>query len=358
MSSGGSTGRPKIIVDHQPAEIDLERPLTAMSVGMTPEMVVLIPGPLYHNAPFLFATQALAIGCPVVGMDRFDPEEFLRLVQAFRVNWVQVVPTMMHRIWSLPRAVRERYDVSSLQVVWHMAAPCPPWLKEAWIGWLGAERILELYGGTERIGSTVIRGDEWLRKPGSVGRSHGRVRALAADGSDCAPGEVGELHFRLTGSGERPYHYIGDEVSRIRGDWESLGDLGWLDEDGYVFLADRRTDLILRGGANIYPAEVEAAIEAHPGIASSAVVGLPDPDLGQRVHAIVQPGDDGLELADLHRFLKGRLAPYKLPQSYEFWSEPLRDDAGKVRRSGLRDERIVWMESRLPFQTWIDEEQA
>lgn len=353
MTSGGSTGRPKIIVDHIPAEVDLEAPVGTMTVGIAPGDVLLNPGPLYHNAPFIFTTQSLAIGCKIVGMARFDAEEALRLIQEHRVNWMAVVPTMMHRIWSLPQAVREKYDLSSLKAVWHMAAPCPPWLKEAWINWLGPERIFELYGGTERNGTTIIRGDEWLAKKGSVGRpvNGKRVQAFREDGAPCEPGEIGEIYFLAPNPEERPSHYIGAEPRRRSDGWESIGDLGYVDEDGFVFLADRRTDLILRGGANIFPAELEAILDAHPGVASSIVVGLPCEEYGQRVHAIVQPKPgQRLDLSDVHNFLAARLVKYKLPESYELAAEPLRDDAGKARRSALRDQRIDWLRDGRTFQ--------
>jgi len=339
VASGGSTGRPKIIVDHTPARFDMDvMPMTAM--GMRPDGVTLNPGPLYHNGPFLFTSFALLQGCHVVGMVRFDAEEALRLIDRYQIEWVNMVPTMMHRIWALPREIRERYDVSSLRAVWHMAAPCPPWLKHFWIDWLGADKIWETYAGTEAAG-TVISGTEWLKKPGSVGYADpDRFRILRADGSECAIGEVGEIDFPQ--ASRDAFHYIGARPADAQQRF-SIGDLGYVDADRYLFLADRRTDLILRGGANIYPAEIEAALDEHPAIGSSAVIGLPSEDLGQEVHAIIQlrPGTE-LDLDDIATFLSGRLAGYKRPSSYEIVGEPLRDDAGKVRRSQLRDQRLAW----------------
>jgi bile acid-coenzyme A ligase len=352
MSSGGSTGRPKIIVDHQAASLDPENSVTAKSVGIDKNSVVLNPGPLYHNAPFLFAHMALFVGSRLVGMPRFDAEEALRLIEHHRVTFTVLVPTMMHRIWSLPAAVRRRYDLSSLQRVWHMAAPCPAWLKQAWIDWLGAECIFELYGGTERNGSTIIRGDEWLRKRGSVGRVVGdrRIKAMREDGTDCAQGEIGELYFQSSVNAPPSFHYIGAEIKSHRG-WETIGDMGFVDTEGYVFLADRRTDLIVRGGANVYPAEVEAALEASSLVSSSLVIGVPCDEMGHRVHAIVQPAAGRpLDVAKLHAFLKERIAAYKLPESYEFSTTPLRDDAGKARRTALRDERAGWLENGIEFR--------
>ena len=346
VASGGSTGRPKIIVDHTPRRMDASA-MAVAAMGVTPDAVVLNPGPLYHNGPFIFTSLALITGAQVVGMPRFDAEECLRLIERHRVTWVSFVPTMMHRIWRLPAEVREKYDLSSLRFVWHLAAPCPAWLKHAWIDWLGPERIFEAYAGTESAG-TAISGVEWLAKPGSVGRvTPGAIRILAADGRDCGPGEVGEIH--LPASSLDNFHYLGAEPQAVRASSFSLGDMGHVDKDGYLFLADRRSDLILRGGANIYPAEVEAALDEHPAISSCAVIGLPDEDFGERVHAIVQrrPGV-ALDLDAVDAFVRERVAGYKRPTSYEVVDEPLRDDAGKVRRSKLKEERMRATTSAAP----------
>jgi bile acid-coenzyme A ligase len=223
----------------------------------------------------------------------------------------------------------------------HMAAPCPRWLKEAWIGWLGAERIHELYGGTEGLSATWITGTEWLAHPGSVGRPlpGGRMKVVDEKGCEAPPGVVGEIYMMADGGPATTYHYIGAEPKSLDG-WESLGDMGWMDAEGYVYLTDRKADMILRGGANVYPAEVEAAIDSHPRVRSSAVIGLPDDDLGQRVHAIVD-APEGVSVEELRAHLGERLVRYKIPQSFEFVSDPLRDDAGKVRRSALRERAIA-----------------
>jgi bile acid-coenzyme A ligase len=277
-------------------------------------------------------------GAHLVLLPRFDAVRTLEAVEAHRATWLYLVPTMMSRIWRLPDDVRNRHDVSSLQTVWHLAAPCPPWLKEAWIEWLGGECIWELYAGTEAQATTVITGTQWLERRGSVGRPiNGDVRILDDDGRELPPREVGEVYLRRMAGTDPTYRYIGAEP-RARGEWESLGDLGWVDEDGFLYLADRRADMILVGGANVYPAEVEGALDEHPQVASSAVIGLPDEDLGQRVHAIVQAPAD-LDLDDLRAHLESRLVHYKLPRSFELVDEPVRDDAGKVRRSRLVDDR-------------------
>jgi bile acid-coenzyme A ligase len=337
MTSGGSTGRPKLILDTAVAECDPGQVENGMRAGGT----TLVAGPLYHAGPFLTAWSQLLCGGRVVLMTRFDARPALELIERHRVDWVLFVPTMMQRIWRLPEEERTRYDLSSLRRVMCTGAPSPAWLKRAWIDWLGAERIWEAYGGTERTAGTLISGTEWLSHPGSVGRpTHGRrIRILDAEGRECPPGTVGEVFMMPPGGQGSTYRYVGAEAAATDDGWESLGDLGWLDEDGYLYLADRKTDMILSGGANVYPAEVEAALDAHPAVRSSAVIGLPDDDLGQRVHALV----DALRPVgeqELREHLANHLVRYKIPRSFEFVAEPLRDDAGKVRRSALREARL------------------
>lgn len=340
MASGGSTGRPKLIVAKVPAEFDPEVPSVQMQVGD----VQLVPGPLYHNGPFSFSMYGLFAGATLVVMQRFDAAEALRLIEAHRVTWVFFVPTMMHRIWRLPE--REQFDVSSLRVVFSTGAPWPVWLKEGWIEWLGPDVIREGYGGTESQGGTSITGAESLLHPGSVGLAQfgALMRILDPDGNEVPPGEVGEIYFMPPTGPGTTYYYLGAEAKAHEG-WETIGDLGYIDADGYLYLVDRRTDMIVTGGANVFPAEVESAIEAQPGVRSCAVIGLPDDDLGQLVHAIVDVADlDPAQYADfevaLTAGLRERISRYKVPRSFEFVAEPLRDDAGKVRRSALRDARL------------------
>jgi bile acid-coenzyme A ligase len=352
MTSGGSTGRPKVILDHQPAVTDTAaEPALNIPKGAS----LLNPGPLYHNAPFIVSHMALFAGGRVTGMVKFDAEETLRLIDAERVQWVNFVPTMMHRIWTLPEQVRNAYDLSSLETVFHMAAPMPPWLKEKWIEWLGPERIYELYGGTERQGRCVISGVEWLAHRGSVGKidESCRLQIIGPDGNDVAPGESGEIFFLPNDGAGCTYHYLGAEPKRRPDGWESLGDIGRLDAEGYLYLGDRLSDMVLRGGANIYPAEVEAALMAHPDVRSCVVVGLPDPELGQRVHAILEldHATDAQAVVDgMSDFLSDRLSRYKQPESYEALGVMLRDDSGKVRRTLLRDERAAWQKEGREFR--------
>ena len=337
MTSGGSTGRPKLILDLTPALCDPEQ----AENGMQPRGTTLVPGPLYHAGPFITAWQQLLCGGTVVLMTRFDARLALELIERHRVDWVLFVPTMMQRIWRLPEAERTRFDLSSLRRVMCTGAPSPAWLKRAWIEWLGPEKIYEAYGGTERIAGTLTSGTEWLERPGSVGRPTGgrRIRILRPDGSECAPREVGEVFMLPPGGRGSTYRYVGAEATATADGWESLGDMGWLDEDGYLYLVDRKADMILVGGANVYPAEVEAALDAHPAVRSSAVIGLPDEDLGSRIHAIVDAPEPVSEEA-LREHLAKHLVQYKIPRSFEFVNEPLRDDAGKLRRSALRDARL------------------
>jgi bile acid-coenzyme A ligase len=338
MTSGGSTGRPKLIVTKQGATWDPEQPF--LNIGM--QGSVLIPGPLYHNGPFIWAMGGLFKGNTVTVTTRFDAEETLRLIEARRVDTLYLVPTMMQRIWNLPSTVREKYDVSSLKTLWHLAAPCPVWLKEAYIDWLGPDVIWELYGGTEGQGGTVITGREWLLHKGSVGKPNEscEMKIVGENGETLPTGAIGEVYMRPKLGPGTTYRYIGATAKSIDGGWESLGDMGRMDEDGYLYLSDRQTDMILVGGANIYPAEVEAAIDAFPGVRSSAVIGLPHDDLGNAIHAIVDAPNRDVSKEALIAHLDERLVRYKVPRTIEFVDEPLRDDAGKVRRKALREERL------------------
>jgi bile acid-coenzyme A ligase len=338
MTSGGSTGRPKLILEEIPALCDPE----VAENGMQPGGTTLVAGPLYHAGPFITAWQQLLCGGRVVVMPRFDAEQALALIERHRIDWALFVPTMMQRIWRLPEATRLRHDVSSLRRVMCTGAPSPAWLKRAWIEWLGPQKIWEAYGGSERIAGTLISGSEWLAHPGSVGRATGgrRIRVLRPDGSDCEPGEVGEVYMMPAAGPGTTYRYVGAQAARTADGWETLGDLGWLDDAGYLYLVDRKTDMILVGGANVYPAEIEAALDAHPAVRSSAVIGLPDEDLGQRLHAIVDTLTP-TSVEALREHLARHLARPKIPGSFEFVSEPLRDDAGKLRRSALREARLA-----------------
>ena len=339
-TSGGSTGRPKLILAGQPGVT----PKVTPEVGgfrLRPVDTVLLPAPLYHNAPFGMMMQATALGAHLVLTPRFDPEATLAEIQARKATWVYLVPTMMNRIWHLPAEVRDRYDLSTVETLWHMAAPCPAWLKEAFIHWIAPGEVMELYAGTEAQAVTIITGSEWLTHRGSVGQvAIGEMKVCGEDGAELPPGQVGEIYMRRAAGTPETYKYVGATPKVLADGWESLGDLGWFDAEGYLYLADRRTDMILVGGSNVYPAEIEAALEQHPAVQSCAVIGLPDDDLGSRIHAIVNAKGQ-VTAEDLKAHLAERLVTYKRPRSFEFVDEPVRDDAGKVRRTALRDARIA-----------------
>jgi len=341
MASGGSTGQPKLIVAANPAVYDPQHASTLFKG----RQAVLVPGPLYHGAPFSAAFGGLFGGCKVVVMQRFDALRCLELIEWHRVDRMTMVPTMMQRIWRLPTAQRESKDVSSLEFVMTGSAPCPPWLMRAWIDWLGPQVMHEAFGPSERSGGTFISGTEWLAHPGSVGKpsAGARIRILDDDGRELPCGEMGEI-FVLPPSGTgSTYHYIGATPKLSEDGWESFGDMGYFDPEGYLYLGDRRSDMVLCGGRNIYPAEVEAAIDALPGVRSSAVIGLPDEDLGQRLHAIVDVGSEGsdIDAERVRRHLVEHLVHYKIPATIEIVTTLLRDDAGKMRRPALRAARLT-----------------
>lgn len=337
LASGGSTGKPKLIVDAAQALFDPELAVNHMQL----EACMLVPGPLYHNGPFITAFQCLLSGGKAVVMPRFDASEAIRLIDRHKVDWVLFVPTMLHRIWRLPEQEKNARDLSSLRIVNSTGAPVPSWLKREWITWIGPEKIYESYGGSERIGGTQITGIEWLQHPGSVGKPVGgaMVRILDTEThSELATGEIGEVYMRAAANTVKSTFYVGAEDMEYDG-YQTLGDMGYLDEDGYLYLVDRRVDMIISGGANIYPAEIECVIDEYPSVRSSAVVGLPNDDLGQQVHAIVDaPG--GLDVEELLAHLETQLVRYKIPRSVEVVDELLRDDSGKVRRSALRESRL------------------
>ena len=336
-TSGGSTGRPKLIVSGDPAALDPDLPIPLL---MQKGGCLVMPGPLYHNGPAVWSCQAWLNGLHVVLLPRFDATATLEAIQKYKGSVLYMVPTMMKRITRLPEEERLSYDLSSLQVVWHLAEPCPEWLKQEWIDWLGAERIFELYAGTEAQTATIITGHEWLAHRGSVGKTvPGTVKITNEDGIEIAAGEMGEVWMRSLR--ETPtYKYVGATARTLEGGWESLGDMGYLDAEGYLYLGDRAADMILSGGANIYPAEIESAIQEHPAIKSCAVIGFPDEDKGNVIHAIIEADPAEISEADLKTFLGERLVIYKVPRTFEYVDFALRDDAGKVRRSALRAERL------------------
>ena len=327
MRAGGERGDELVV---------LQREAHADEAGVGDRLLSV---PLSHNTGFTTFAIGLVQGHHMVLMPRFDPHEFLQLVTEHRVTFLATVPTIMQRLLPVYRAGQDSYDLSSIRRFWHLAAPCPPVIKQAWIDILGPEAVWELYGGTELQALTFISGDQWLTHPGSVGVVvAGEMKVLDDDGLECPPGVSGEIYMRRSPGTAPTYRYIG-ATAKQRDGWDSLGDLGYFDEDGFLYLNDRRVDMFTVGGRNVYPAEIESALSAHPDVLSCLVVGVPHEDLGQVPYAIVQA--DGLDEAAVIAFLTDRLAGYKLPREVEFSDTPLRDDAGKARRSAVRDEIIA-----------------
>jgi bile acid-coenzyme A ligase len=334
MGSGGSTGRPKLIESGGDSRIPaaIGYPLGAQEGDVT-----LVPVPLSHNTGFTVATIALLMRQHLVLMSRFEPEKFLRLINDFRVTFLTTVPTIMQRALPVYHNNPDSFDLSSLRRFWHLGAPCPPAIKQAWIDLLGPEKVWELYGGTELQALTFISGDQWLAHRGSVGVVvAGEMKVLDDDGNPCPPGEVGEIYMRPSPGSAPTYRYVG-ATAKSRDGWDSLGDLGYFDADGFLYISDRRVDMFTVGGRNVYPAEIEAALSEHPDVLSCLVVGVPDEDLGQVPYALVQAGAE-LDQQTLQEFLRDRIAGYKVPGTVEFVDAPLRDDAGKARRSTVRAE--------------------
>ena len=346
LYTSGTTGRPKgvhrEIGNVSSGALTLMARLSGASAFQAGQDVSLVTGPLYHAAPLAFALGLpLAYGVTVVLMDDWDAEETLRLIQQHRVTHTHMVPTMFHRLLSLPEMTRRRYDVSSLKVVWHGAAPCPVPVKQGLIDWLGPV-VWEYYGATEGL-TTLVTPQEWLARPGTVGRPEDdQIRILDDNGEPLAPGVAGTIYIRAPEEGRFVYHGDIEKTSKAyRGDHYTLGDVGFLDEDGWLFLTDRSADLIICGGVNVYPAEVEAALLGHPAVADIAVIGVPNEEWGEEVKAIVEvhngyvAGDD---LADaLLRFAREHLASYKCPRSVDFVERLPRADNGKLYKRQLRD---------------------
>jgi bile acid-coenzyme A ligase len=336
MASGGSTGRPKLIESGGDSRFP---PAAGYAFGAEDNDVNLISVPLSHNTGFSTFGIGLVQGHHLVLMPRFEPQEFLRLVAEHRVTLVVTVPTIMQRVLAVYRADPAPYALSSIRRFWHVSSACPPAIKQAWIDLLGPAVVWEMYGGTELQALTFISGDQWLTHRGSVGTVVvGEMKVLDDDGNECPPGVVGEIYMRPAPGSAPTYRYVG-ATAKSRDGWDSLGDLGYFDADGYLYLNDRRVDMFIVGGRNVYPAEIESALCEHPDVLSCLVVGVPDDDMGQVPYAIVQA--DGLDEEAVIAFLAERIAGYKVPRTVEFTDTPLRDDAGKARRSAVRDEVIA-----------------
>jgi bile acid-coenzyme A ligase len=341
ICSSGSTGTPKVIMDHNPAVLlSSAQPFPAAWGVDVGEQRILVPTALYHTNGFAQFTYLLA-GDSLTIMVKFDAALAVDLIERQRITTFTATPTMLARMARLPGI--ERRDFSSLVWVQQGAASFPPALARTWIDLVGGDRLYMCYGMTERVGLTAIRGDEWLEHPGSIGRGFRgtEVRILDEDQHDVPVDEVGEIYMRSTTTGM--YGYLGSSQSlpTTADGFATAGDLGRLDAEGYLFIADRRVDMIVSGGANVFPAEVEAALSEHPAIADVVVIGLPDPEWGHRVHAIVErERPDGPPSEDEVRgFAKQRLAAYKVPKTVEFVDAIPRSAATKVNRAQLVAER-------------------
>jgi long-chain acyl-CoA synthetase len=314
--------------------------MRARVYGLKPGARALLPGPLYHSAPNAFALRAGRLGGVLVMMPRFDPEEFLRVVQDEKIDTIFMVPTMFIRLMKLPEDVRKKYDMSSLRHIIHAAAPCPADVKTAMIDWWGPV-IYEFYGSTESGAVTFANSEDALKKPGTVGKiaSGAELRFLGDDGEILPQGEIGEIYSRISGNPDFTYHNKPEKRAEIdRDGFITSGDVGYLDADGYVFICDRKRDMVISGGVNIYPAEIEAALHALPGVHDCAVFGIPDEEFGESLMAVIEPQPGVvLDLATVRADLKKALADYKVPKQMEIQSNLPREDSGKIFKRRLRD---------------------
>jgi acyl-CoA synthetase (AMP-forming)/AMP-acid ligase II len=347
LYSSGTTGRPKGVRLPLPEDGDIAASNTLVMLaqgafGFGPDSIYLSPAPLYHAAPLRWCMSVHKLGGTVIVMEKFVPEHALQLIEKYKVNVSQWVPTHFTRMLKLPEEVRTRYDVSSLKSAVHAAAPCPVPVKQAMIDWWGPV-LKEYYAGTEGNGFTFISSEDWLTHQGSVGRSLlGTIRICDEEGKEVPARTEGTVYFE--GGGKFEYHNDASktkEATHPQG-WTTLGDVGWVDEEGFLYLTDRKSFMIISGGVNIYPQEIENLLVSHPKVADAAVIGAPCPDMGERVVAIVQPLDlaeagDALA-AELSTYLRGSLSGVKMPRQIDFRDELPRHATGKLYKRLLRDE--------------------
>lgn len=349
LYSSGTTGRPKGIKPPLPHR-QVDEPgdplvsLLSNAFEISGRDVYLSPAPIYHTAPLKWCATVQALGGTVVLMERFDPERMLAAIATYGVTATQTVPTMFIRMLQLPESVRARYDLSSLRLAVHAAAPCPPATKDSMIRWWGPI-LVEYYGATEGHGTTMITTDEWQRKRGSVGRAKlGVVHICDDDGNELPAGQVGTIFFERDVA---PFEYHNDPVKtaesrhRWHENWTTVGDLGYLDHDGYLYLTDRKSFTIISGGVNIYPQEIENVLASHALVQDVAVIGVPDPEMGEQVKAVVQLHDgvtacDSI-VSDLRNYVRDHIAHYKTPRSFDFVEELPRLATGKLAKRALID---------------------
>jgi long-chain acyl-CoA synthetase len=359
LYSSGTTGRPKgVFVPPDEPAIDAPNPLIGICTklyGMGTGSVYLSPAPLYHAAPLRFSMTSMRLGGTCVVMEHFDAEDFLRQVERHKVTHTQLVPTMFVRMLKLPPEARSRHDLSSLAIAIHAAAPCPVPVKAQMIEWWGPV-IWEYYAGTEGNGMTMVGAREWLAHPGTVGRAViGKLRICDDDGNEVPTGTPGTIYF----AEGRPFSYHNDADktagSRNRHGWTTLGDIGYVDEEGFLFLTDRKAHMIISGGVNIYPQEAENLLITHPRVLDCAVIGVPNEEFGEEVKAVVQPrdmrdvaGPGAKELeAELIAFCRESLSPIKCPRSIDFEEELPRHPTGKLYKRLLRDRYWAGHTSKL-----------
>jgi bile acid-coenzyme A ligase len=340
ICSSGSTGTPKVILAERPAMYDprMNAPFIDMwnDVPVPRPQTILVPAPMYHTNGFATFNNLLA-GDHLVVMAKFDAARMVDVIERHRISTFTATPTMLQRIADLPRIAGR--DLSSIQWILQGAAPMPPSLLHRWAKLIGPERIVMAYGMTEGLGLTALRADEWMTHEGSVGRGirGTEVRILDADGQDVPAGQIGDIYLRSPFYNGYSYLGTAPRLNTTEEGFGTAGDMGYLDDDGYLYLVDRRVDMIITGGANVYPAEVEAALIDHPGIADVVVIGLRDPEWGRRVHAVIEPADpaDPPAPEEVIGYARTRLASYKVPKTIEIVDAIPRSEATKVNRGAL-----------------------
>lgn len=328
-ATSGSTGRPKVIVSTAPALVDPDAPVAPF---VPRQVTQLVSSPMWHSTAFTYAFRGLTSGHRLVIEPEFDEYAFPALVERHRVGWAVLSPPSIRRLLRLPRKVRDRHDLTSLESVLHLGGRCSVPDKRALIRWLDAERVVEVYAGSESNGLTMIDGAESLRRPGSVGRPVGgtEIRILREDGAAADTGELGAIWMRR---GPSPaYTYLGAPSRRSADGWDTLGDIGYLDDDGYLFVVDRAADTIRRDGTTVYPADIEQVVEEHPGVRGAVAVGSTDGAGAPTITVVVDIADADVTVSDLYRFTADRLPPTSRPDRIHLTQRPLRNDAGKIRR--------------------------
>ena len=340
--TSGTTGRPKGVRREPPTgeQVQLLDEARRTTYGLQPGIRTIMAGPLYHTAPNAFVLRASRVADALFLMPRFEPEAMLALIERQRIDTLFMVPTMFVRLLKLPDEIRRRYDLSSLRFVMHAAAPCPVHVKRAMIEWWGPV-IWEFYGATESGAVTIVSSEEWLKKPGTVGRlTSGATLSIQNDeGREVPQGEIGEIYSRHDHYPAFSYHNLPDKRAEIeRGGLITVGDMGYIDPDGYLFLCDRKRDMVISGGVNIYPAEIEAVAIAIPGVKDCAVFGIPDEEFGEALIALVEPmPDHTLDISTVRAHLADHLAGYKVPRRIEIAHDLPREDSGKIFKRRLRE---------------------